>query len=45
MRAKITAFNGLAQVIVRSKAGESGAAKVEIATVDHGRASVDLVTK
>lgn len=36
-RAMITAFNGRAQIIVRSKAGQPGSAKVEVATVELGR--------
>jgi beta-galactosidase len=44
-KAKVKAFNGLAQVIIRSKRGESGKALVEVAGKGLGKASVDLTTK
>ncbi|QQL44280.1 beta-galactosidase GalB [Sulfuriroseicoccus oceanibius] len=44
-KARITAFNGLAQVIVRSKRGESGAATIEIAGEGVGTTKVDVEVK
>lgn len=44
-QAKITAFNGLAQVIVRSKAGEKGEAAVEIIADGFQKQSAKVLTR
>ena len=44
-KAEIIAFNGLAQVIVRSKRGQSGSALIEVASQGLGTAKVPITVK
>lgn len=44
-KAEIIAFNGLAQVIVRSKRGQSGAALVEVASQGLGTSKIPVTVK